>query len=271
MSESRNQESPVAVYRRRMPVSLERMIENALDWEHLPWLHSSSFETIRLVSSDEDHWRALARLAGGEDETLLELRLHEDRLGWATRTLEGSGAGTLIDSRVIVHEEREIEVVVEFHVPGLADAQTRAAVGDLYLALYETLYDEDESMMVGRQQRLDERRGPRPGEDDLGDLETLKARLPLTVSTPRGPFRIVEADGQLLVHAALCPHSLGPLEGTPCAGESGRLEVRCPWHGYRFDVESGASCDGHALKLAPAPQLTVDPRGHARLEWDARD
>ena len=33
----------VGTYRRVLPVNLERMFENALDWEHLPHLHSSSF------------------------------------------------------------------------------------------------------------------------------------------------------------------------------------------------------------------------------------
>ena len=33
----------VGSYRRRLPVSLVRMYENALDWEHLPHLHESSF------------------------------------------------------------------------------------------------------------------------------------------------------------------------------------------------------------------------------------
>ena len=33
----------VAVYRRRIGASLERVWENVRDWEHLPWLHRQSF------------------------------------------------------------------------------------------------------------------------------------------------------------------------------------------------------------------------------------
>jgi hypothetical protein len=32
-----------------MPVNLDRMFENALDWEHLPALHSSSFRSVELI------------------------------------------------------------------------------------------------------------------------------------------------------------------------------------------------------------------------------
>ena len=34
----------VGTYRRVLPVSLVRMYENTLDWEHLPHVHESSFE-----------------------------------------------------------------------------------------------------------------------------------------------------------------------------------------------------------------------------------
>jgi nitrite reductase/ring-hydroxylating ferredoxin subunit len=266
MAEAEEQE-PVAIYRRRLPVSLERMVENALDWEHLPWLHSSSFENIRVLSADADHWRARSRLAGAGEETLLELRLHPDRMGWATRTLEGAGAGTLIDSRVVVHAEREIEVAVEFHVPGLATREQKEVVGSLYLELYEKLYDEDECMMVGRQMRLDERRAANREIDALGKLEDLRARLPLTVGTSRGPFRLVEVDQRIRIHSAICPHSLGPLEDPPCTEDNGVWRVRCPWHGYRFDLDTGASCEGKALKLAKPPELVVNDDGEVQLRW----
>ena len=65
----------------------------------------------------------------------------------------------------------------------------------------------------------------------------------------------------LLAHAAACPHWLGPLdESEPKDGR-----IRCPWHGYVFDLRSGRSADGHGLRLAPAPRLEVDPAGEVRL------
>jgi nitrite reductase/ring-hydroxylating ferredoxin subunit len=47
--------------------------------------------------------------------------------------------------------------------------------------------------------------------------------------------------------------------------------VRCPWHGYRFDLRTGLSADGRGLRLAPAPEVRVDPgTGAVRLCWNAR-
>ena len=39
----------VATYRRTIHASLERIWENVLDWEHLPWLHRSAFAAAELV------------------------------------------------------------------------------------------------------------------------------------------------------------------------------------------------------------------------------
>ena len=33
-------------YVRRLPVNMARMMENAHDWEHLPYVHASSFASI---------------------------------------------------------------------------------------------------------------------------------------------------------------------------------------------------------------------------------
>lgn len=57
-------------YQRRMPVSLARMYENALDWEHLPWLHSSSFSSIHCIENGDWGWRAKATLADTDKRLL---------------------------------------------------------------------------------------------------------------------------------------------------------------------------------------------------------
>jgi nitrite reductase/ring-hydroxylating ferredoxin subunit len=64
-------------------------------------------------------------------------------------------------------------------------------------------------------------------------------------------FRVVELrDGTLLAHATTCPHWLGPLGA---AAEDGI--VRCPWHGYLFDIRTGESVDGRGYRLASAPRV----------------
>jgi nitrite reductase (NADH) small subunit len=58
-------------------------------------------------------------------------------------------------------------------------------------------------------------------------------------------MREVEVDGLRIRHATVCPHLGGPLD-------QARVEngcIRCPWHGYRFDVRTGRSTDGRGLRL----------------------
>ena len=90
----------------------------------------------------------------------------------------------------------------------------------------------------------------------LGPLSELRPRLPLLVELDGEPFRVLELeDGALVAHSTICPHWLGPLD--EAAPENGVL--RCPWHGYRFDLRTGASADGRGCRLAPAPHVVVDP------------
>jgi nitrite reductase/ring-hydroxylating ferredoxin subunit len=78
----------------------------------------------------------------------------------------------------------------------------------------------------------------------------------------------------LIAHSAICPHLLGPLTEevdavtAPDADGPPACQVRCPWHGYRFDIRSGRSVDGRSLRLPPAPRLEIDPeRNLAWIVW----
>jgi nitrite reductase/ring-hydroxylating ferredoxin subunit len=89
----------------------------------------------------------------------------------------------------------------------------------------------------------------------LGKLDALLPRLPLLVDVEAETFQVVAVEGKLYAHATVCPHWLGPLTGV--AVEDGC--VRCPWHGFLFDVRSGESADGRDLRLDPAPRVLSDP------------
>ena len=54
-----------------------------------------------------------------------------------------------------------------------------------------------------------------------------------------------------------CPHQGASLSGSPVAEDG---SVMCPWHGYRFDIRSGAclSPESATCKLSPAPQLAIE-------------
>jgi nitrite reductase/ring-hydroxylating ferredoxin subunit len=252
----------LARYRRRVRASEARVWENVLDWEHLPWLHRHAFAGCERLRSSREGWRARMRLPTGA-EILLELEAERGAGRYVARTCEGPGAGTEIWTGVRAAGPSETNVEVSFHVPGVAEAQ-RSAVGEAYRRLYERLWDEDEAMMRRRQEVLDARwlgRAPAPGELLLGPAAELRARAPLRIDAGGVPLRVVAVGGELFAHAAVCPHWGGPLGE---AEEDGAC-VRCPWHGYRFDVRDGRSADGRPLRLPFARRVEVDAGGEARL------
>lgn len=209
---------PVGRYVRDLGASLARMFENALDWEHLPHLHSSSFDSIRLLEQDATGWRAEATLPGDGRSLVLDLRLDRDAGIWVTRTSRGDDLLSEIRTLAEATGERSCRVTVDFYVTGLSDAQ-RAPVGAYYERLYAQLYDEDEAMMIARQNAINAgvaKRGWR------------------TVQLSGGEYEIPEA----------CPHLALPLTGDPDANGI----ITCPWHGYRFDVRTGRCVSGQTCR-----------------------
>jgi nitrite reductase/ring-hydroxylating ferredoxin subunit len=248
----------VAVYQRTVAASLERVWENVRDWEHLPWLHRGSFRSIECVDSGPWGWRARVGLqpAATGGEILIELRIEAERLRYVVRTLEGAGQGTEIWTRLDPLDVARTGIAVEFQLPGVAP-EAADPLGAAFTRLYTQLWDEDEAMMQRRSAELSRRAASPRGEPDavsLGSLEQLRTRLPLSVDHAGRRFRVVEVDGVLLAHATVCSHALGPLDEAEV--EDGC--IRCPWHGYRFDVHTGRSADGRGLRLAPAPRVVVD-------------
>jgi nitrite reductase/ring-hydroxylating ferredoxin subunit len=255
----------IAVYRRALAVSEERVWENVRDWEHLPWLHRATFRSIALEEAGRWGWRARVGLQPERpgNEIRLELRIEPGAPRYVARTLEGPGAGSEIWTSVAADGPERSRIEVEFWLPGVDAAET-VGLGAFYTRLYERLWDEDESMMVRREQLDPQPASPPAGSTglDLGPLEALRARLPLCVEVGGRRWRLVEVEGTVLVHSTVCPHWLGPLDAVPV--EDGC--VTCPWHGWRFDVRTGRARDGRRGRLAAPPRLRVGSDGRARLE-----
>jgi nitrite reductase (NADH) small subunit len=76
--------------------------------------------------------------------------------------------------------------------------------------------------------------------------------------------------GRLVGIRNRCPHQGGPLclgtvreRGTGTPGRyslGGRSILRCPWHGWEFDLESGLCVDDAALRVAVYPVRVEDDR-----------
>jgi nitrite reductase/ring-hydroxylating ferredoxin subunit len=76
---------------------------------------------------------------------------------------------------------------------------------------------------------------------------------------PAGEGRVIDANGRSLAvfnvdgayHAIdnACPHRGGPLGD----GDMDGPLVACPWHGWRWDVTTGANANNPAVKVACFP------------------
>jgi nitrite reductase/ring-hydroxylating ferredoxin subunit len=253
----------VATYERAVHASLSRVWENVHDWEHLPWLHGSTFSSIELLGSGDWGWRALVGLqpAQAQHEIEIELRVEaEDR--YVVRTLAGEGEGTEIWTILAERGVDDTGIRVEFHVPGVTSDQV-AGIGAAFKSLYAQLWDEDESMMRVRSDRLARRGGASVGDRGRVALGPL-GELPRIVEAHGRGYRIVELEGELLAHTTVCPHRLGPLEDA----EIGDAALVCPWHGYRFDLRTGRNLDGRRLRLPAAPRVEQDASGAAWLVFE---
>ena len=258
----------VGSYLRRLPVSLDRMYENTLDWQHLPHLHRSSFCSIELEAAGAWGWRAIVASSDGRVAAngLIELRLDRYARRWITRNLDGPHVGAEIWTHVFVVSERVLDIVVDFFVPDVPPV-AKDKVGHAYASFYERLYDEDVEMMTERQRQLDQRLD---GVDESQVIEVdAAASLPLGVTLSGRQFVLdklndAESNGSnpWVIYPAQCPHQLGPLENAALIDGV----VRCPWHGYEFDVRTGACVSGSHCQFGRMPKIT-ELEGRVQLRW----
>lgn len=261
-------------YNREVRAGIERIWENVFDWEHLPVLHSMYFNAVELLDIGSWGWRvALTKrpstpLANpppqaGEGRVgamVLEMRADRAKARYRVQILAGDGTGTEIWTLIEPRGPHRTAIEVRYYLPERCPERL-TALAEKYRCSCKRLWNEDEAMMMRREAltaraAATDQRSAAPSPLPLGPLAELRRRLPLLVEHGGEEFRILEMeDGTLLAHATICPHWLGPL--VECEPEPGIL--RCPWHGYRFDVRTGKSADGRGYRLAPAPLVAVDP------------
>lgn len=244
--------------RQILPVSVDRLFENALDWEHLPWVHASSFTSIEKIDAGDWGWRVQAGMIHGRASEVveLELRLEREHRRWITTTLSGSGAGSEIWTHVSPVAARSTSVLVDFFAPGLPRERV-ASAGQSLQTLYRRLYDEDVLLMLDRQAAVDERpdrEAVTPARLVLGLETEVRASLPYAFERFGRFWRIVEVDGALVAHAGRCPHQWGSL----LDARIDEGEIVCPWHGYRFELASGACVSGARCRLEPPPRIHLE-------------
>lgn len=254
-------------YYREMDVSMDRMMENALDWEHLPHLHNSSFADLDKLEAGNWGWRAHLELPpkGSDNTQVVQLLLDSEKHYWVSTILTGFGEGSEIHTQAEVisapGEEERISVTVEFFFPiEPSSEEEKEGLFSYIKTQYALLYDEDFAMMKGRQDALLAQQTESVNKAEaicLGKPEQLS--LPMTVDFEGQSICIREFEGKLVAHAALCPHLLGPLDQADCVQGN---ELVCPWHGYRFDLATGKSTQGKKIHVAQAVTVELDQASH---------
>ena len=242
----------VGTYRRVIPTNLTRMYENALDWEHLPHVHASSFSSISIQDAGPWGWRAEVCNAKGR-HSVIELRLDKKLRRWITRNLEGPTRGAEIWTHVFERSADELELNIDFFVPDVPE-DARDKVGAAYAEAYRILYDEDVAMMVERQRQLDRRieGGHRQNSMEIGPLDVLV--LPKVVEFGGRMISLNRGAEGIVAYPSVCPHQSGPLGEVNLEGNI----VRCPWHGYEFDVTTGDCVSGESCRLNHLPLVRVE-------------
>ena len=80
--------------------------------------------------------------------------------------------------------------------------------------------------------------------DDTGKLASAKGM----------EVALFKVDGKVCAIHSVCPHQGGPLDE---GGLTGKL-VTCPWHGWEFDVTTGACAFNDSIKV---PTFKVKEEG----------
>jgi nitrite reductase/ring-hydroxylating ferredoxin subunit len=250
-------------YTRRLPVSLTRMMENALDWAHLPFIHASTFHHMSLVEEGNWGWRAEVGSAksAGTKRSMLELLVDVDNHYWATTVVSGIGKGIEIHTKAQAVSARLIKIEVRFYLPQRVD-WFRKKLSYFYLKnQYRNLYDEDDQLMQDRQSSIDDKKrwreqtSPQDGLLFVGKVSQLDANKVHVVEAGKGRYCVALVQGQWHAYSAVCPHQLGKLDDAKIERQ---WEVSCPWHGYRFDVRSGENLGNHCANLHVPKTLVLD-------------
>ena len=241
----------IASYKRHIASNHERMFENVFDWEHLPHLHSRTFSSINLLAKNRKTlkfevglWPAVFGL-----KQTIKLQACKRRRTWIVRVLAGFMKGLIIRSRVGIEKPEGFDVQVNFYIP--RSKWYFALLGPVLKISYQRLYDEDVAMMTGRQKYLDNKTTTKNSNQSsliIGREKDISFPHPFNFQGKS--FLLAKYENNWIAYSAYCPHMQRQFSDLEIINGI----IRCPWHGYEFDLKTGLSKQSNC-RLTPAPRI----------------
>lgn len=205
----------VGTLERDVGASLKRAIEDELDWEHLPYTHSSTFSAVSLIKADRMGWEANVVLTDGTPMQM-NVTLDEDRHGYTNATFTDGAENGRAVCRIAETGDDSCHMSFRFFIPEDSPFP-REQAGPFYADLFGRLVDEDEPKMKYRTQALKD-----------------------GAAAHRPRRTVTLANGENAKVPLVCPHQGLPLD---CEPDTDGI-MTCPWHGYRFDAATGKCISG---------------------------
>lgn len=84
-----------------------------------------------------------------------------------------------------------------------------------------------------------------PAFHRAASLAALRSAGSLAVNVAGRPVALFAVADSIIATSGRCPHNRGPLH----EGDIDGMTLTCPWHGYGFDLRTGACAEDPALVL----------------------
>lgn len=266
-------------YAKVIPYPFAVVLDQYFDWEHIAHVHPNTLGEYVVVENRgaeltyDQIWPADRRGRRARSRVVQRYRPP----GEITFTfVDGRHRGIVVRSS-LEPDPAGTRVVETYGIPGLPDWPILRRLALPWVrGPVDRVWDEDLAVgvCIGGWPGIPERERPaadpswraplRPGAWPLGSASSFPEGVARRVETPGGPVLAVRTGGVLRALAPTCPHTGGPLA-------LGRIDdgcVVCPWHGARFDLETGRACAGPVR--IPLPVYTVEERdGEATVRVEA--
>ena len=255
-------------YVKLIPYSFDIVLAQYYDYEHIAHVHPETLGEYRLVESTEDgvvyeqHWPADWR--GQRAVSRVKQTFQAPDTTWFEFTA-GKHRGTKVRSQLRA-EGDSTEVTETYFIPGLPNwTILRRLLRPFVIQQVDRVWHEDLSVGVciggwpGVPGNCDQQTDPvhteplSPGQYELGPLDQYPLHKPVRKELAAGSVLVLRTDNGIRALHPICPHTGGPME----LGEFAEDCLICPWHGAKFNTQTGTAVSGPTNQPLPVYETSV--------------